>query len=127
VSDEETARELVRRWWTAVWRDGDINAVDQLVTDPFIRHTSAGTSRSSLKDYKKALVEFQRVLHDARTVIDDEAVAGDRIWVRATSRGANLETGGPALVTWMVCFRVEGGKLAETWVAVLPGVDWEKR
>ena len=126
MSDHD-AKALVRRWWSTVWGDGDVGAVDQLLTDPFIRHTSAGTFRTPRKEYKQLLVEFQRVLHSATTVIDDEAVAGDRIWVRATSRGANLETGGPALVTWMVCFRVEGDRLAEMWVAVLPGVDWERR
>jgi len=127
VTDPDIAGTLVRRWWSTVWGDGDVGAVDQLLTDPFIRHTSTGTFHTALKEYKKLLVEFQRVLHNARTVIDDEAVAGDRIWVRATSHGANLETGSPAVVTWMVCFRVEGDRLAEMWVAVVPGIEWEPR
>ena len=109
-----------------MWEHGDVDAVGELVTDPLIRHTSAGTKRTSLVEYKKLLVQYQRVLHGAVTTIDDEAVSGDRIWVRATSRGVNLETGEPALFTWMVVFRVAESKLAEYWALVAPRVSWHE-
>ena len=46
------------------------------------------------------------------------------MWTRATSVGINRETGERAVVTWMLVQRIEGERIAEHWVATLPGVDW---
>jgi len=126
MNDDE-ARALMRAWWDRVWRDGDISAVDELVTDPYTRHTRSGTETIARNEYKKRLVEFQRVLRGAVTSVDDEVVAGDKIWQRATSRGVSLETGELSLFTWMVVHRLEDGRIAESWVATIPDVDWSGR
>ena len=123
TEDELLAFE--RRWWEQVWGAGDIGLIDQLVTDPYLRHNSAGSRKVSRAELKKDMVQYQRVLHRATTTIDDHVVAGDRIWVRATSRGVNRETGDTALVTWLVVHRVVDGRLAESWSATLSGVAWD--
>ena len=125
MGDEE-ARALVRRWWEGIWHDGDLSIVDELCTDPYIRHTGMGTERLSLEEYKKKLLQTQRVLKGAVTTIDDEVVAGDKVWSRATSRGVNLDTVEGSVMTWIVIHRIENGKLAEIWAATLPGVEWER-
>lgn len=124
MGDEE-ARALVRRWWDGIWREGDLSIVDELCTDPYVRHTGMGTDRLSHAEYKKRLAQTQRVLKGAVTTIDDEVVAGDKVWSRATSRGVNLDTVEKSVMTWMVIHRIENGKLAEVWAATLPGVEWE--
>ncbi len=58
------------------------------------------------------------------TTIDDRAVDGDRVWTRATSKGINRETGERSLVTWLIVQRIDGGRIAEHWVATFTGVDW---
>lgn len=50
-------------------------------------------------------------------------VDGDRVWTRATTEGANLETGEPSLLTWLVVRRLENGRLVGSWNPTLPGVD----
>jgi ketosteroid isomerase-like protein len=120
---EDEARQLVQRWFS-IWGDGDINVVDQVCTDPYLRHTSIGSESISLEQYKKKLVQTRQALRDAVTTIDDQAVSGDRVWTRATSRGVNFATSEPAVVTWVVVHRIEAGRIAETWAATLAGTEW---
>ena len=122
---DDDARALVRRWWHDIWGDGNLDAVDELCTDPYIRHTSLGTEHISRAEYKKRLGQTMHVLRGAQTTIDDEVVVDDKVWTRATSRGVNLTTEDRQVMTWIVVHRIEGGRIAETWAATLPGVDWE--
>ena len=96
-----------QRWWDEIWRDGNLDAIDELFTDPFTRHMGSGT-----------------VLSRAETVIEDRVVDGDKVWTRATSKGINRETGERSVVTWLMIQRVEDGRIAEQWVASFLGVDW---
>ena len=113
-----------QRWWDDVWRDGNLDAIDEIFTDPFIRHTGTGSERADLRAYKGRLSEFQRVMSRAETVINDRAVNGDRVWTRATSKGINRETGELSIVTWLLVQRIENDRIAEHWVATFPGVEW---
>jgi hypothetical protein len=122
--NEEQAKALLRRWFDELWHNGNLSVLPELCHDPYIRHTSQGTETISLADYRQRVAQGQRVLHGASTTIDDEVVAGDKIWARATSRGVNLETAGPNVLTWMVCYRLEDGKVAEAWIVTLPNVEW---
>lgn len=115
-----------QRWWDEIWRDGRIEAIDELFTDPFVRHTGTGSESASRAAYKGRLSEVQRVIAWAETTIDDRTVAGDRVWTRATSRGVNRETGETSVLTWLIEQRIEDGRIAEHWVATLPGVDWTR-
>lgn len=111
-------------WWDEVWRDGDVDAVDRLFTDPLTRHTGTGTETVSRKAYKTRLAEGQRVLSRATTTIDDRVVDGDTVWTRATSSGINRETGERSVMSWLIVQRIAGGRIAEQWVATFAGVDW---
>ena len=124
--NDDAAIALVRRWWDEVWRDGNVDAVADLVTDPFTRHTSAGTEVTTPAEYGKKLTQFQRALYRPETTVHDLAVEGDRVWQRATSHGVNLDTGDRAVVTWMLEIRVADGRIAEMWIGALSGVDWQE-
>lgn len=123
VSDATLCR-ISDRWWDEIWRDGNIDAADEILADPFVRHSSVGTSVSSRHEYKKMLAEFQRTLCRPATTIDDRAVSGDRVWTRATSRGLNRETGEIAVVTWMLIQRIAEERVAEHWTLTVRGVEW---
>jgi hypothetical protein len=124
VVDEAANLRLSDRWWDEIWRDGQFAIVDEILADPFVRHSGTGTSVVSRREYKATLVEFQRTLCRPQTTIDDRVVSGDRVWTRATSRGFNRETGRPAVVTWMLVQRISGDRIAEHWVLPKGGVDW---
>jgi ketosteroid isomerase-like protein len=116
--------DVSQRWWDEIWRDGNLDAVDELFTEPLTRHTGSGTESTSRVAYKGRLAEAQRVLSRVQTTIDDRVVDGDKVWTRATSTGINRETGERALVTWLLVQRVVDGRISEQWVATFPGVDW---
>ena len=118
------ALAVSQRWWDEIWRDSNLAIVDELFTEPFVRHTGSGSEKVSRAAYRGRLAEFQRVLSHVDTVIDDRVVAGDKVWTRATSKGINRETGERSIVTWLIVQRIEGGRIAEHWVATFPGVEW---
>ncbi len=122
--DDSALCALSDRWWNEIWRDGNIDAVDELLTDPFVRHTSLGSMVSPRHEYKVMLAEIQRTLRRPETTIDDRVVDGDRVWTRATSHGLNLETSETNVVTWMLVQRIAEGRIAEHWVLTVRGVDW---
>jgi hypothetical protein len=124
VADAELG-ELVRTYWGGLWGERRLELIDELMADPYTRHSAAGTRRMGRAELKGEFVQYWRVLYDAVTTIDDQVIAGDRIWTRATMKGVNLEAGGtPNVVTWLIVHRVHGGRFAESWSATLPGVDW---
>ena len=125
MGDDE-ARALVQRWWDGIWGEGDLSILEELVAEPYVRHTGMGTERLSHAEYKKKLVQTRRVMRGAVTTIDDQVVSGDKVWSRATSRGINLEGDDATVMTWMVIHRIADGKIAETWAITTYGVDWEK-
>jgi ketosteroid isomerase-like protein len=122
--DDAALCAISDRWWDEIWREGDLDAVDDVLADPFVRHSSLGSMVSPRHEYKKMLAEFQRTLCRPETTIDDRAVSGDRVWTRATSKGLNRETGENTVVTWMLVQRIAAGRIAEHWVLTVRGVDW---
>lgn len=120
----DDALTVSQAWWDAIWRDGDLDAVDRLFTDPILRHTSSGSDRSSRQSFKELIAQTQRILARAETTIDDRVVDGDTVWTRATSRGINRETGERSVMSWLLVQRIVDGRIAEHWVAAYPGVDW---
>src|SRR4029079_1792801 len=124
VDDAGSLIAVSQRWWDDIWRDGRLEAVEEIFTDPLVRHTGTGSHVVGRTAYKGLLAEFQRVLSRAQTTIDDRVVDGDRVWTRATSTGINRETGERSIVTWLIVQRVIDGRIAEQWVATFPGVDW---
>ncbi len=122
----DDAQVLLRSWWDRVWGEGDLDALDEILTDPYTRHTSAGSETISRASYKAKLANSQRLLYRPDTTVEDEVVVDDKIWTRATSTGLNLDTGEVATITWMTIHRVESGRLAEAWIAALVGVKWDR-
>jgi ketosteroid isomerase-like protein len=116
-----------QRWWDEIWRDGHLDAVDELFTEPLTRHTGSGSETVTRKAYKGRLAEAQRILSRVRVTVDDRVVDGDKVWTRATTSGINRETGERSVVSWLLVQRVVDGRIAEQWVATFPGVDWTPR
>lgn len=121
---DDDAERFISRWWGDVWREGNLAVVDELFGDPFVQHSLRGTVTLTPSELKERLVQIQRVLHRPVTSVDDVAIVGDKVWVRATSKGVNLETDAASCVTWMSCYRFENGRVVEAWIAALPDVEW---
>jgi len=122
--DRDAMTALVGRYWDGLWTRRDLDVVDELIGEPYVRHSSSGTRSLRRAELKREVREAWRLLHDASTTIDDQVASGDRVWTRATTQGINLDTGETSMLTWLVVHRVADGQIVESWSATLPGVDW---
>ncbi|MGY1747803.1 ester cyclase [Modestobacter sp. SYSU DS0511] len=122
--DQQALMSIVQRYWDGLWNRRDLTVIDELIAEPYVRHSSAGTRSLTRAQFKREVRESWQLLHDPATTVDDQVTAEDRIWTRATTTGLNLDTGQTSVVTWLVVHRVADGQIAESWSATLPGVDW---
>jgi ketosteroid isomerase-like protein len=115
---------VIARWWSEVWGQGRLDLIDELVAEPYVTHSSDGTTVRTPTQLKADMVQYQRILYRPSTTVDDQVVAGDTVWSRLTSRGANVETQQPITISWLTVTRVVDGRIAESWTLHTPGVDW---
>jgi hypothetical protein len=122
--EQQAVTGIVRRYWDGLWNRRELGVIDELIGEPYVRHSSAGTRSLSRAEFKREVSNSWQLLHDPATTVDDQVTAGDRVWTRATTTGVNLDTGDTSVVTWLVVHRVAEGRIVESWSATLPGVDW---
>lgn len=105
----------VVRLWHQLWIDGDDAAVTDLLTDPYVRHTTDGRQIESPTDYAQHVCTVTRHIKGTEVVVDHLNHAGDMTYVRFTLLGINLTTGKPVSIGWLAHYRTENGQLAESW------------
>jgi hypothetical protein len=60
-----------------------------------------------------------------RVVVYDHSFSDDRAWFRFSFKWPDPKTGEPLSRAGMQSYRIEDGKLAETWITLLPlGSAW---
>lgn len=114
---------LVARWWN-VWYEGDIDALDEILGDPFVRHGHQGTATRSLKQAKEDMVQYRESVEFAEVRIEAQSVSGDEVWSRVTTTGVNLRTEEPSKLSWLQVCRIADGRIAEMWMLYALGIDW---
>ena len=114
-------KELVHRFVQAVFQDGDLSAVDALVSEDFVPHTwpSTGDGRG---DLKRAMERVSKALTDVVFTIDDIISEGDRVAVRLTASATQTgefmglpPSGKRYTISEIHIFRVRDGQIAEQW------------
>ena len=125
ASTPETSPEsVVRAYWERVWLGRDLDALDEVVADPLVRHTAEGTQVMARSDLRRRLSGAFEAVCASEVDFDALAVEGDSVWVRLTLRGVSLATAGPLSVAWLAQYRIDGGRIAELWALHQPGTDW---
>jgi hypothetical protein len=124
--DTENPQAVVGLFWDGLWRRHDLAVVDEVIGEPYVRHSAAGTRSVTRAEFKRELKEAWRFLHDATTTIEDQIADSDKVWTRATTLGINLDTGETSVMSWLAIHRVQGGRVVESWSATLPGTDWRR-
>ena len=114
----------VVRLWRRLWIDGDDTAVADLLTDPYVRHTSDGRQVDSPADYAHHVCTVTRHLKGTDVVVDHLSHAGDMTYARFTLEGINLTTGEPVSIGWLAHYRTENGRLAESWSMRQTDFSW---
>jgi steroid delta-isomerase-like uncharacterized protein len=118
-TDLENNKDLIRRW-IAFSNTGFAGSLDNFVASDYVGHLGATTmDRTELERLER---QFCEAFPDARHAIDDLIAEGDRVVLRTTARATHRgrfegidPTGRSVEFTGLVVYRIERGKIAESW------------
>lgn len=119
-----SAESVVRAYWERIWLERDLDALEDLITDPVVRHTAEGTQYLTRHEYRRQLADAFEAVRATEVSIDAITAVGSAVWIRLTMRGVSLATAAPMSLAWLSQYRVEGGRIAELWALHQPGADW---
>jgi hypothetical protein len=122
--DESVLRDLFDRW-ERVWHDGQYDLVPGCVAPHYVRHDEAGDRTVTREAYAAELAKLRQDRPDVRIIVYDHTLQGNRAWYRFTMRWTDQGSGEVRTRAGMQVYRIEQGKLAETWVMLQPlGSAW---
>jgi hypothetical protein len=111
--------------WERVWHEGQYSLVPLCIAPVYIRHDEFGTREVSPAEYAAELEAAHKARPNARIVVYDHELTAERAWFRFNLVWEDASTGERRSRAGMQSFRIEGGKLAETWLSVLAvGSAW---
>ena len=120
MSEENKA--IVRRWVEA-FNDGNVDAVDELVTDSYVRHDPNSPEVRGPEQEKQLIAMYRSAFPDLYFTIEDMIAEGDKVVIRvgihATHKGELLgipPTDKQLTFTSTEIFRLAEGKIDEQWV-----------
>ena len=117
---------LVERWW-AVWFDGDIDALDEIVADRLVRHGHQGTVVRTRAQSKEDMLQYRESVEFAEVRMDAQTVSENEVWSRITTIGVNRKTEEPSTISWLQVCRIEDDRIAEMWMLYALRVDWSQK
>lgn len=114
-------KTIVRRAFDEVYNQGNLDAVDELVTEDFVARSPSEEIRGpeGMKQYVSAL---RAAFPDLHITVDDQFEDGDTVVTRWTARGTHLgpflgiaPTGKQGSMTGIDIDRIVNGKTVECW------------
>jgi hypothetical protein len=124
MSDESVTRDLFDRW-ELVWHEDRYDLVPGCVAPKYLRHDASGDRTVTPDSYAAELAKMKTDRPDVRVAVYDHLFAGNRAWFRFTFRWHDAKTGQALTQAGMQSYRIENGKLAETWITLQPlGSAW---
>jgi hypothetical protein len=111
--------------WESVWHEGRYDLVPDCVEPQYIRHDEAGDRTLTREAYTAEIAKIRNERPTIRVVVYDHLFEGNRAWFRFAFKWTDPATGEPRSRAGLQSYRIEGGKLAETWLALQPlGSAW---
>ena len=124
--------EIVTALWQRIWIDGALDALGDLIADPYVRHTRDGTVVTTPAEYADVIAGAVDVIRGTRVQIDDMAEvsdgagSGSTVWARMTLHAVNIAVGTDTTITWLGQYRIADDRIAESWVLHEAGLDWNR-
>jgi hypothetical protein len=124
LSNESELRDLFDRW-ERVWLEGEYDLVPSCVAPHYIRHDQNGDRTVMREAYAAELAAIRQERPGIRVTVYDHSFTDNRAWFRFSFKWPDPLTGEPRSQAGMQSYRIEDGKLAETWIALQPpGSAW---
>jgi predicted ester cyclase len=83
---EEKTKALARHFLEAVWQQGNLDAVEEMLAPDFVDHSLLPGQGSSREGYKRSAAEFYGAFSIANFTIEDQIVQGDKVMTRFSMR-----------------------------------------
>jgi steroid delta-isomerase-like uncharacterized protein len=122
MSEENKA--IVRRGVEA-FNEGNVDAVDELVTDSYVRHDPNSPEVRGPEEEKQLIAMYRSAFPDLHFTIEDMIAEGDKVVIRvgisATHKGELFgipPTENRLTLTGTEIYRLVDGKIDEQWVIV---------
>jgi len=123
MSNESVMRDLFDRW-ERVWHEGQYDLIPTCVGSHYIRHDEGGDRTVTREAYAAQIAKTRAERPNIRVVVYDHSFE-DRAWFRFAFKWPDPKTGEARSRAGMQSYRIEAGKLAETWLLLLPlGSAW---
>jgi predicted ester cyclase len=85
-SEQEKNKALARHFLEAVWKLGDVDAVDEMLAPEFVDHSLLPGQGSSREGYKESGAEFRAAFSIADFTIEDQIVQGEKVVTKFSMR-----------------------------------------
>jgi steroid delta-isomerase-like uncharacterized protein len=115
-------KDLVRRIIEGFFNSADPALADELFSSDYVDHNPSNPEMSGLENVKRSVADWHRAFPDTVNEMQDLLAEGDRVAARWLTRGTHRAeflgipaTGNRIEVTSSGIFRIEGGKVAESW------------
>jgi hypothetical protein len=120
----DTVRDLFDRW-EKVWHECQYDLIPNCVGSHYIRHDEKGDRTVTQDAYATELMTVHKERPGTRVVVYDHSFTDDRAWFRFAFVWPDPASGKQRSRAGMQSYRIEDGKLAETWITLLAvGTTW---
>jgi len=124
MSSVDTVRVLFDQW-ERVWHQDEVQLIARCVAPHYIRHDEVGDRTVTRDEYAAELAAMKQDRPDIRIIVYDHMLGSDCAWYRFTMRWTDQASGEVRTRAAIQSYRIEDGKLAETWVVFQPlGSAW---
>ena len=104
---------------------GQYDLIQSCVASHYIRHDENGDRTVTREAYAAELATIHKERPGIRVVVYDHSFTEDRAWFRFSFQWPDPKTGELRSRAGMQSYRIEGGKLVETWITLRPlGTAW---
>lgn len=111
--------------WERVWHEERYELIPDCVGPHYIRHDERGDRTVTRDEYAAELQATHKDRPGIRVVVYDHSFTTDRAWFRFAFIWPDPTSGERRSRAGMQSYRIEGGKLAETWITMLGlGTAW---
>lgn len=119
----ESNKTLVHQMQNEIWNKGNLEIVDQLFSDDFVRHFPIGPETRGLDTFREHLISHRAAFPDWSERIELIVADGDLVAVYFASSGTNegsfqgnVPTGLRISINEMAIFRIAENKIVEQWL-----------
>ncbi len=123
MSQEENNKSLMRRWYDEMWTPCNFDLIPELAGPNYTRHDMMGTRTVTGEEYRDSLKGFASdwTISNFHYFLMSEAnfITSIGSWTVQNIDGQ----GGSGQWDWVQIFRIEDGRLVETWLPAMGGND----